>query len=93
MIEKLTNFDSAEYLESDEAISIFMADAFLTNDAGYIAHAFEVAMRAKKQKDVPNNVVFAEDLIEQMLAEREELTLKTALTLARLIGIQITVQN
>ena len=47
MKEKLTNYDPAEDLGSDEAIAAFMAEAFQTNDAGYISHALGVVARAK----------------------------------------------
>ncbi len=47
MEEKLTTFDPAEDLSSDEAIAVFMEEAFKTEDAGYIAHALEVVERAK----------------------------------------------
>ncbi len=49
MTEKLTIYDPAEDLASDEAIATFMADAFKTNDAGYIAHALNTVARAKAQ--------------------------------------------
>ncbi len=39
MAEKLTTYDPAVDLASDEAIAIFMAEAFQTNDVGYVAHA------------------------------------------------------
>ena len=47
MAEKLTTYDPAEDLSSTEAIATFMAEAFQTNDAGYIAHALGVVARAK----------------------------------------------
>ncbi len=34
MNDRLTNFDPAELLDSDEAIAAFMADAFESGDAG-----------------------------------------------------------
>jgi len=43
----LTTYDPAEDLPSDEAMATFMAAAFETNDAGYIAHALGVVARAK----------------------------------------------
>ena len=46
MAEKLTTYDPAEDLTSDAAIEIFMAEAFQTNDAAYIAHALGVVARA-----------------------------------------------
>ena len=47
MAVKLTTYDPAEDLTSDAAIATFMADAFATEDAGYIAHALGVVARAK----------------------------------------------
>lgn len=47
MAEKLTNFDPAEGLTSNDSIAAFMADAFASEDAGYIAHALGVVARAK----------------------------------------------
>ena len=47
MTEKLTSYDPAADLNSDEAIAIFMAEAFQTNDVGYVAHALGVVARAK----------------------------------------------
>ena len=46
MGEKLTTYDPAEDLLSDEAIAVFMEEAFKTEDAGYIAHALGVVARA-----------------------------------------------
>ena len=37
MAEKLTAFDPAEGLTSDDAIAGFMGEAFKTEDVGYIA--------------------------------------------------------
>ena len=44
---KLTTYDPAEDLLSDEAIAVFLEQAFKTEDAGYIAHALGVVARAK----------------------------------------------
>ncbi len=46
MTEKLTNYDPAEDLTSEEAMAIFMTEALETNDAGYIVHALGVVARA-----------------------------------------------
>jgi probable addiction module antidote protein len=47
MAEKLTTYDPAEDLGSEEAMAAFMAEAFETNDAAYIAHALGAVARAK----------------------------------------------
>ena len=46
MAEKFTNYDPAEHLTSCEAIAAFMAEAFESEDVGYIAHALGVVVRA-----------------------------------------------
>ena len=51
MDEKLSTYDPAEDLVSDEAIAIFMEEAFKIGDAGYIAHAVGVVARAKKMTE------------------------------------------
>ncbi len=49
MTEKLTTYDPAEDLTSDQAIADFMAAAFETSDSAYIANALGVVARAKAQ--------------------------------------------
>jgi len=45
--ETLTNYDPAEDLTSGKAIAAFMAEAFETEEAGYVAHALGVVARSK----------------------------------------------
>ena len=58
MGEKLTAYDPAEDLQSDEAIAVFMEEAFKTEDAGYIAHALGVVARAKGMTQIANEPGF-----------------------------------
>ena len=51
MRDSLTHYDPTEDLASDTAIATFMAEAFATEDASYIAHALGVAARAKGMSD------------------------------------------
>jgi probable addiction module antidote protein len=53
MGEKLTEYDPAEDLQSEEAIAVFMEQAFDTDDVGYIAHALGVVARAKEMMRKP----------------------------------------
>lgn len=47
MTDKLTTYDPAEDLVSEEGIALFMTGALETNDASVIASALGVAARAK----------------------------------------------
>ena len=51
MTEKLTTYDPAAALVDDEEIAFFMADAFETGDAAYIAKAVGIVARAKGMRD------------------------------------------
>jgi DNA-binding phage protein len=50
MTKKLTNYDPAAALVDDEETAFFMADAFETGDAAYIAKALGVVARAKEMR-------------------------------------------
>src|SRR5262245_35994639 len=50
MAEKVTVFDPAQGLTSNEAIAAFMAEAFASEDSGYVAHALGVVTRAEGMK-------------------------------------------
>lgn len=46
-------FDPAAYLDSEEAIAAFLADAAESEDSGFIAHALEVVARARRMSELP----------------------------------------
>ena len=46
MKEQLYDYDPSSALDNQEAIALFMADAFETGDAAYIAKALDVVARA-----------------------------------------------
>ena len=58
MAEKLSDFDPAAMLKSDEAIEIFLADAFETGDARHIAAAIGAAARAKGMSELARATVW-----------------------------------
>ena len=49
MTRVLYDYDPSAALDSDEAIAVFMADAFETGDSAYIAKALGVVARAKEK--------------------------------------------
>ena len=53
MHEKLTPFDPAQHLQSDEAIDVFMTGALETQDPGFIAYAMEIVARARSWDEPP----------------------------------------
>jgi probable addiction module antidote protein len=48
MALKTTRFDSAEYLDSDEAISVYLEEAFATDDPAFITQALGTIASARR---------------------------------------------
>lgn len=90
MAEKLTPYDPAEDLSSDEAIAIFMAEAFQTNDAGYIAHALGVVARAKGMAQIASQTGLSREQLYRSFSEHGNPTLKTTLAVMKAMGIELT---
>jgi probable addiction module antidote protein len=88
--ERLTTYDPAEDLGSDEAIAIFMAEAFQTNDAGYIAHALGVVARAKGMAQIAGQTGLSREQLYRSFSEKGNPTLKTTLAVMKALGIELT---
>ncbi|MFN7570597.1 MAG: addiction module antidote protein [Betaproteobacteria bacterium] len=87
---RLTHFDPAELLTSDEAISVFMADAWESGDAGHIAHALGVVARARGMSDVARETGLSREQLYRSFCERGTPTLKTTLAVMKALGVVLT---
>jgi probable addiction module antidote protein len=93
MAERLTNYDPAEDLGSDEAIATFMAEAFQTNDVAYISHALGVVARAKGMAQIAEQTGLSREQLYRSFSEKGNPTLKTILTVMNALGIQLTAKT
>lgn len=46
-VDKLPEFDAADFLETDEDVSLFLEEACKSQDPQHIAHAKDIAARAR----------------------------------------------
>src|SRR5437764_13354387 len=90
MIEKIHDYDPAEALRSDDAIEIFLADAFETGDARYIAKALGVVARAKGMAKIARQTGLAREQLYRSLSENGNPTLETTLAVMKAIGFEMT---
>lgn len=90
MAEKLTTYDPAEDLTSDAAIATFMAEAFETEDTGYIAHALGVVARAKGMTQIAKQTGLSREQLYRSFSEHGNPTLKTTIAVMKALGIELT---
>ena len=93
MTEKILPYDTAEYLDNDEAIEVFMADAFETGDTSYIAHALGVIARAKGMTQIAKDTGLSREQLYRSFSEQGNPTLKTTLAVMRSLGLDITAKR
>ncbi len=91
--EKLTSYDPAEDLQSDEGVAIFMAEAFKTNDASYISHALGVVARAKGMAQIASKTGLSREQLYRSFSEKGNPTLKTTLAVMKALGVQLTTRT
>jgi len=87
---KLMTYDPAEDLTSDVAIATFMAEAFETEDAGYIAHALGVVARAKGMTRIASQTGLSREQLYRSFSETGNPTLKTTIAVMKALGIALT---
>jgi probable addiction module antidote protein len=90
MTEKLTTYDPAEDLTSDEAIAVYMAEAFETGDAAYVAHALGIVARAKGMADIAKKTGLSREQLYRSFSDSGNPTLKTTLAVMKALGIDLT---
>jgi probable addiction module antidote protein len=89
MTEKLTTFDTAEHLKSNQAIADFMTAAFETSDPTYIAHALGVVSRAKGMTQIANQTGLSREHLYRAFSAEGNPTLRTTLAVMDALGIRI----
>ena len=90
MKSKLTVYDPAEDLFSDQAMAVFMSEAFASNDAGYIAHALGVVARAKGMSEIAHETGLSREQLYRSFSEKGNPTLKTTLAVMHALGVDMT---
>ena len=90
MAEKLTDYDPAIVLKTDEAIEVFLADAFESGDARHIASALGAVARAKGMTKVARATGLAREQLYKSLSETGNPTLETTLAVMKALGFEMT---
>lgn len=90
MTHKLTPFDPAEHLTSDQAMADFMAAAFETNDPAYVAHALGVVARAKGMAQIATQSGLSREQLYRSFSAKGNPTLRSTLAVMKALGIELS---
>ncbi len=87
---ELHAFDPASSLDNQEAIAVFMADAFETGDAAYIAKALGVVVKLPGIADIARETGLSPKQIHRSFSGTGSPTLRTTLAVMGAIGVTVT---
>jgi probable addiction module antidote protein len=91
MAMKTSAFDSAEYLDSPEAIEIYLEDALESNDSAIVAHALGVVARAKGMSRIAQDAGLSRESLYKALSADGNPELATVLKVIKALGLKLTI--
>ncbi len=92
MAKQALKFDAAAVLDSDEAIAEYMAAAFETEDAAFIADAVGVVARARGMSDIARESGLSREQLYRSFSANGNPTLKSLLAVMRALGMKVTAE-
>ena len=81
---------TAEHLTSDAAIPTFMAEAFASEDPGYIAHALGVVARARGMAQIASQTGLSREQLHRSFSANGNPTPTTTIAVMNALGIEST---
>jgi probable addiction module antidote protein len=84
-------YDSAELLDSPEAVAAYMEAAFETEDPAFIAHAFGIAARARGMSQIAKDAGLSRESLYRALGENGNPEFATVLKVAKALGLRLGV--
>jgi len=90
MSEKLSPYDPAEDLTTDQAIADFMAAALQTQDTAYISHALGVVARARGMTEIANQTGLSREQLYRSFSAHGNPSLRSTLAVMKALGIELS---
>jgi len=87
--EPTTAFDAAEYLDSPEAITAYLADAMTDPDPSELIHALGVIARAKGMTQIAEQSGLARPALYRALTHDSRPEYATVIKVMRALGIEL----
>jgi probable addiction module antidote protein len=90
MKSKTADWDSAELLDSSEAMEAYIEAAFEDGDAALIAHALGVVARAQGMSKIAKDAGLSRDAVYKALSREGNPTLLTLSKVLSAMGMKLT---
>ena len=84
-------YDSADHLDTPEAIAAYLTAAFATADASFIARAVGVAARAKGMSEIAKQAGLSRENLYRSLNGETKTEFETIVRVLDAMGVQLTV--
>ena len=86
-------YDSAEYLDSDEAIHAYMEDALETGDPAFIASALGTIARARGMSKIAKRAGLSRESLYKALGPEGNPEFGTVIRVMRALGLKFSVST
>src|ERR1700692_3745149 len=91
MAVKTTRFDSAEYLDSDEAVSAYLEEALATDDPAFIAQALGTVARARGMTQIAKETGLSRESLYKSLSAEGNPEFSTVIRVMQGLGLRFSV--
>jgi probable addiction module antidote protein len=91
MAVTVRKWDAAEFLETEEDIAVFLADAMESGDRDVIVLALNTVARARGMTQIAQDAGIARQALYKSLGEKGNPTLSTLLGVMKSLGLKISV--
>ena len=86
-----TAYDSAQYLDSSEAISAYMEEALETEDPVFIAHALGTVARARGMSEIAKQTGLSRESLYKALSSEGNPQFGTVLRVMHALGLRFSI--
>lgn len=90
-ISDLTEFDIAEYLDSEDAIAAYLTSVMEENDPSELAHALGVVARARGMTQVAKDAGLAREALYKALRPGAQPRFDTVQRVCAALGVKLSV--
>jgi probable addiction module antidote protein len=89
-VKDLPEFDPAEYLDTDEAVTEYLTAALETGDVAFITDALGVVARAKGMTQIAHDAGLSRESLYKALRSEGNPTFATVLKVMHAMGLKLT---